>query len=81
MSKENEPVRTLTDTEFEILIRGNDKWDSWKCRCGCLNRRGNGNCGRCGSMRAQDSMHYGNEVIHGGIWNPEISIIELNKEK
>jgi hypothetical protein len=47
-----------------------DKWSSWKCRCGCLNGRSNGNCGRCGGNIGLDAMFYGadNYVAHYGIW-------------
>lgn len=62
--------------EEELLshLSSNNKWHSWKCRCGCLNNRGNGNCGRCGGMRGTDSMHYGDTVVHGGIWDRSIAI-------
>lgn len=51
------------------LIDADSKWHSWKCRCGCLNRRDVGNCGRCHGMRGPDSLHYGND---GYIFQPQI---------
>ena len=40
-------------------INENKEWTSWKCACGCLNNRGNGNCGRCGFYRHYTDRHYG----------------------
>jgi len=46
------------------------EWHSWKCRCGCLNNKGNANCGRCGGMRGSDSMLYGSNgyIEQYGVW-------------
>lgn len=65
--------------EILDMINKNKDWTSWKCRCGCLNGRGNGDCGRCGGLSNDSCMFYGSETIHGGIWKPEISIEQQTK--
>lgn len=42
-------------------IYSDDKWHTWKCRCGCLNRRLIGSCGRCGGEPETYTMFYGND--------------------
>lgn len=61
----------MTEEKLKLAALGQDnKWHSWKCRCGCLNNRGIATCGRCGGLIGIDSMFYGSDgyVAHYGIW-------------
>jgi hypothetical protein len=50
----------MNDFDIDMrIIRDDQKWHSWKCSCGCLNRRSNGNCGRCGGLKHPGCQYYG----------------------
>lgn len=60
-----------SDEEILKELHNDNTWNSWKCRCGCLNRRDNGNCGRCHGMKTTYATYYGangdvnmNEIIN-----------------
>lgn len=72
----NQETKTK-DMEQEIMkaIYSNPHWHTWKCRCGCLNGKGNANCSRCGGMATPDAKYYGgDDIIHGGLWEPSIQM-------
>lgn len=49
----------MTPEEIMQQIHADKNWHSWKCNCGCLNGRSNGNCGMCGGMKHSDDIFYG----------------------
>jgi hypothetical protein len=43
-----------------VEIYKDEKWHTWKCRCGCLNNRSRGNCSHCGVEVNAQMKFYGN---------------------
>lgn len=58
---EKNVVKISEEKDLMRRIYSDVKWHSWKCRCGCLNRRSSGNCGRCGGMPEAYSVFYGDD--------------------